>query len=870
MKILSKKLQAGLLTTIFALFAVLSPAGAYASLTTASTTAAVSGETRLAGVDRYETAAKIAQAGWTSSEYAVLSAGSDVNLVDALTAAPLAKYKNAPILLTQGNALSSQAEKELIRLGVRTVYVTSGTAVIKQAVLSRLSELSISVFQLGGSNRYETAINIAKKLPASGNIVIASASSQADALSVSAIAAAKGMPILLTDVNSIPSSVSTYVNSIKDSVSTTYVIGGQTVISEAVRYSLPKAERVAGSDRYATNREIIDTFYSSLKQGTVFIANGQNAHLVDSLAGAPYAALTASPIILTDSSISQETKEYVKKYLLTNKLVALGGENFVAPSILSSFTATLYTQDGSTQGSNDPANPVAITDCIRVTGDNITLQNITADYSIYIQGDNATLNNVTVKGSIFIDPGVNGSASLDNVNADKVVVLSGGENSIHITESECGELVVTTSNAAGEPSTVRVVVTNSTIENGTTVTSYCLIDAQTGADLGTITVTSLPGETPVVELSGVIQDPVVVEGQATLVAAEGAVVPNVIISTSNPEQIVTLEGAFESVEVNAEAQVVLGEDTTVETMVVEENSTITVPPSATIDTLEDNSTESTVAGGGEVNGEITPDSAATPPAGGGAGGGTQISLSSVVANSSAGDRTPVTGVNTYTFDLSGQADTVQLEGLTFSASQSDPSLVISSITARGVSWVETGKTITAGSTNGVVTVNDIFGGIDSGNDGISMQNLRLVFGTGTVQIVGKLTKTGYTDSTQITVNIILGGSLPDSTTISNQWMDVVKTGAQTVEVRIQPGKGGTKIGDMTNGGNFNFTQVVAAIALSQVDYSSGDVAAANLKTSITSEIPAIVFDNITLSMLAGKSVQFTGGGVTYTVTFIQL
>ena len=48
--------------------------------------------TRIAGQDRYETAAKIAEEGWTtSSDNAILAAGMDNNLVDALTAAPLAK-----------------------------------------------------------------------------------------------------------------------------------------------------------------------------------------------------------------------------------------------------------------------------------------------------------------------------------------------------------------------------------------------------------------------------------------------------------------------------------------------------------------------------------------------------------------------------------------------------------------------------------------------------------------------------------------------------------------------------------------------------------------------------------------------------------
>jgi len=44
---------------------------------------------RLAGQDRYETAAQISTKGWNQSDYAILSSGE--NFPDALCAAPLAK-----------------------------------------------------------------------------------------------------------------------------------------------------------------------------------------------------------------------------------------------------------------------------------------------------------------------------------------------------------------------------------------------------------------------------------------------------------------------------------------------------------------------------------------------------------------------------------------------------------------------------------------------------------------------------------------------------------------------------------------------------------------------------------------------------------
>ncbi|MDP4179169.1 MAG: cell wall-binding repeat-containing protein, partial [Bacillota bacterium] len=84
---------------------------------------------RIYGTDRFETAAKIADKGWTTtSDYAVIATGEDYP--DALCASPLAKKYNAPIILTETNKLSDSAQKELKRLSVKTVFIVGGTGVV--------------------------------------------------------------------------------------------------------------------------------------------------------------------------------------------------------------------------------------------------------------------------------------------------------------------------------------------------------------------------------------------------------------------------------------------------------------------------------------------------------------------------------------------------------------------------------------------------------------------------------------------------------------------------------------------------------------------------------------------------------------------
>lgn len=414
---------------------------------------------RLSGQDRYETAAKIAEQGWsTSSNYAILAAGMDDNLVDALTAAPLAKALQAPILLTQGDNLNSYAQAELLRLGVKTVYVTSGAGVIQAAVTDQLSALGIKVIPLGGSDRFATAVNLAQTLgtiaPFS-QLVVAAGYSKADALSVAGIAAAQGMPILLTDVDALPAATATYIHSLSG-ITHTYVVGGTGVVSAAVQTALPYAQRAGGEDRFATNRLILQQFAPELNYGQVYVANGGDAHLVDALAVAPLAAQTHSPVVMSAEAVPAQTLTYMKANLLPTTITALGGESVVPAASLSGLNSALvYAQAGETEGSADANTPAVLADRVTITGDNVTLQNAVAPLSIYVTGNNVTLTNLQVKGSIFLDPGANGAANLSNISAANIVVLSGAANGIHLTNVTADCLI--------NPAAIALTTTTSTL-----------------------------------------------------------------------------------------------------------------------------------------------------------------------------------------------------------------------------------------------------------------------------------------------------------------------------------------------------------------------------------------------------------------------
>ncbi|TGE33785.1 cell wall-binding repeat-containing protein, partial [Desulfosporosinus sp. Sb-LF] len=287
--------------------------------------------TRLGGATAEQTAALIAdQTGWTDT--AVLASSASYGMVDALTASPLATFLKAPILLTEArNVLNADTKAELNKLKVKTVYVTSGTAVISQAVLDELTGMGIKVVPLGGSDRFQTSVNIAKQMIALGAPVSKAAVAfgwmNQDALSISAIASAQTEPILLTEKDTIPTSVKAFLTE-NTGVQTTDVIGGIGVISDAVRAQFPSPTRVFGTTAYDTNLAVLKAFDSVLKYDHVFIANGETA--IDALTGAPLAAKYNAGIVLTNGAVNEGTK-YVSSKLSANSVVtALGGTSVVS------------------------------------------------------------------------------------------------------------------------------------------------------------------------------------------------------------------------------------------------------------------------------------------------------------------------------------------------------------------------------------------------------------------------------------------------------------------------------------------------------------------------------------------------------------
>lgn len=205
---------------------------------------------RIAGTDRYETAAKIAY--WVGSPGTVYLAYG-YGEPDALAASALAAEQGIPILLTDADALPESTKNELASLAPRNLKLLGGTGVISAEQEQSLAN-SYVVERWGGADRYVTeqvifqnffskqkAVNSFPVYFTSAYVTEADVSSgkpYGDALFTAALAAKKNGFVITLPPNEIPSSISTFLLYNKVYIPSGTVVGNSTEISYQVEAKL--------------------------------------------------------------------------------------------------------------------------------------------------------------------------------------------------------------------------------------------------------------------------------------------------------------------------------------------------------------------------------------------------------------------------------------------------------------------------------------------------------------------------------------------------------------------------------------------------------------------------------------------------------
>jgi putative cell wall-binding protein len=235
---------------------------------------------RVAGEDRYETAAEIARVLTTNRvaslggrRTAIIATGLD--FADALAGGPLAAAGDGtgvhPILLVN-QAVPEATEAAIRELNIQQVVILGGTAAVSDQVERRLEALTgADAVRIAGRDRYATAVAVARAAAerfdfGDDEVLLANGCVFADALAGGPLGAIRSAPIVLTEAASLPVPTRGYLESESATIETITVLGGTAAVSDQVAAA---AKAAAEADPRPRNETIEVTPFTSEE-----VANG--------------------------------------------------------------------------------------------------------------------------------------------------------------------------------------------------------------------------------------------------------------------------------------------------------------------------------------------------------------------------------------------------------------------------------------------------------------------------------------------------------------------------------------------------------------------------------------------------------------------
>lgn len=308
--------------------------GAVASLTlhdvtTTHTVSAIFGNvpgtvTRIAGADRYSTAAALARRGWdpsgnrswTSVRHVIVANGEDGKEPDALSAAGLAGVYDCPVLTISAARVPAATKTVIAEIAKRNpgvrVHIVGGPVSVPEARWNEIAAIpgvDQTKDRIAGLDRYATSAAIAARMaseasragrPIEGVILIAGDDARAfyDALAVSPVAFQERMPLLAVKKATIPASAARVLTGPLKGVPR-YAASGPGYLGA----SASGAIRVAYSaERYDAAAEIADYATTQRTDWTLITDAAVVCRLSDALAGGAFVGKRGGVVLFTGAN----------------------------------------------------------------------------------------------------------------------------------------------------------------------------------------------------------------------------------------------------------------------------------------------------------------------------------------------------------------------------------------------------------------------------------------------------------------------------------------------------------------------------------------------------------------------------------------
>jgi acetyl esterase/lipase/putative cell wall-binding protein len=260
----------------------------------------------------------LSQHSWGDGAATVVVLGRDDVFADALAGAALAGTDGPVLFTTHGSTagLRDDVRAEIARVLAADgcVTVLGGTSAVSPAVVDELQSLSDCVRRIGGTDRIDTALLVARESDDPSEVLLARADTWPDAAAASVYAATTGHPIILTPSEDLAPPVEDYLSDVDASQIT--LLGGTAALSTEVESAAADhgpTRRVQGTTRDATAIAIANTLVApSGAVGVQLVPGWASTGWAYAIAGAVTAALDGSvELFVQPTELTSPDGEYL-------------------------------------------------------------------------------------------------------------------------------------------------------------------------------------------------------------------------------------------------------------------------------------------------------------------------------------------------------------------------------------------------------------------------------------------------------------------------------------------------------------------------------------------------------------------------------
>lgn len=323
---------------------------------------------RIAGDDRYDTAAEVSREHYPGGSSNVIIASGE-GFADSLAGSSLAAKLKAPILFVRKTMLPEPTKQELTRLNPFQVLILGGEAAISSSVVSAVQSLNIrDVRRIAGDDRYETAAEIIKwGWPQTApQVFLVTGERYLPGLLASAVAGKSASPVVPVRPAQVPTAISDELKRLKPTKVIELGYGSNSDALSGLVYSQVLA--ITGVSitgyRHTDFANAVQDLATVEYQGASFgskalVVTGET--FADALPAGAIAGAFGYPLVFTNRQCMPKAIVSTLGSLGIRDLVVIGGNNAISSASAAGTVCATTTQPPQSSSTTLPSAPPVTT-----------------------------------------------------------------------------------------------------------------------------------------------------------------------------------------------------------------------------------------------------------------------------------------------------------------------------------------------------------------------------------------------------------------------------------------------------------------------------------------------------------------------------